>query len=426
MLVFGVAVTGALAGTLTGNNPRAMGVYISSEVAALDEGIWYGRSCSLRSMRSVLRVVTGLVCWGLVGAAGAQGIPVNVPAPLLPTSFGGWKQATTPAAAVPEYSLANANRAALEECGPQRSAVADYVTEDHGGEVRLHVEAIQFNDRTGAYSAYTLVKRPGMVEGKELGSADAVGQGAILFTAGTSIVLVTGGSANPYEVASLKPLAMVLPKISGSKGVAPLLPTELPEKGLVAGSVRYALGPATFAAEGGPLPAQSLGWEKSAEAVVAHYDDKRGKETLTLLLYPTPPIAEGFAKSIQSYTQTRGGHVRRELELVMLAEGTFSPDETQKMLENIHLKQQLSIDRDMPPVFQVEVKKTYSLLQNIAVLAGVLMLSAVLLGVFLGYGRAAIRVLRGKPAAAEVEFLALHLDPQNAAPRIEPEGPNAS
>jgi hypothetical protein len=360
-------------------------------------------------------------------ALGQTSVAITEPsAPLLPTSFVGWKQAESGTPAASAYSLANVSKEALEECGPQRSAVADYSTEDHGGEIRLHVEAIQFGDRTGAYSAFTLVKRPGMIEGKELGSLDAVGGGAILFTAGSSLVLVTGGSGNVYEVASLKPLAAGLPKVTGSKGVAPLLPTELPDKGLVAGSVRYALGAATYAAQGGVLPARSLGWDKSAEAVTAQYDDSRGKETLTLLLYPTPTIADTFAKSVKGFTAARGGKVRREAELVMLAEGTFSADEAQKMLENIHLKQQLSIDRDMPPVFQVEVRKTASLLTNILVLSGILMLAALLLGVFLGGGRAAIRVLRGKPAAAELEFLSLHLDPQNAAPKFEGNEPKAS
>jgi hypothetical protein len=339
-------------------------------------------------------------------------------APLLPANFGEWKQVQLTVPVVPDYSLANVSKEALEECGPQRSEVADYT---RGGQ-KIHIEAIQFNDRTGAYSAFTLVEKPGMTPGKDLGVAGAIGNGSVLFTQGSTVVLVNGTT----ETASLKPLVAVLPKVTGSKGLAPLLPSELPEKGLVAGSVRYALGAATYAAQGGVLPARSLGWDKSAEAVTAQYEDKRGKETLTLLLYPTPTIAEGFAKSVTGYVQAKGGKVRRETELVMLAEGTLSPDETQKMLENIHLKQQLSIDRDMPPVFQVEVKKTYSLLQNIAVLSGVLMLSAVLLGLFLGGGRAAIRVLRGKPAAAEVEFLALHLDPQNAAPRIEPTEPKAS
>jgi hypothetical protein len=193
----------------------------------------------------------------------------------------------------------------------------------------------------------------------------------------------------------------------------------------VSGSVRYALGPATYAAEGGVLPARSLGWEKSAEAVTARYEDGRGKETVTLLLYPTPKIAEGFAKYVQGYAGPNA-KVRREAELVMLAQGTFSADEAQRMLENIHLKQQVSIDRDMPPVFQAEVSKTASLLVNIVVLSGVLILTAVLLGVFLGGGRAAIRVMRGKSAAVEPEFLSLHLDPQNAAPKFEEPGPDVS
>jgi hypothetical protein len=365
----------------------------------------------------------------LVGvAAGQASVTITEPgAPLLPAGFVGWKKVDLAVPVVPAYSLANVSKEALEECGPQRSAVGDYSTEDHGGEIRLHIEAIQFGDRTGAYSAFTLVKRPGMKEGKDLGSLDAVGEGAILFTQGSSLVLVTGGSGNVYEVASLKPIAAGLPKVTGSKGLAPLLPTELPEKGLVPGSVRYALGAATYAAEGGVLPARSLGWEKSAEAVTAQYDDKRGKETVTLLLYPTPTIAEGFAKSVQSYAGPKGAQVRREAELVMLAQGTFSGDEAQKMLENIHLKQQVSIDRDMPPVFQAEVSKTASLLVNVVVLSGVLILAAVLLGVFLGGGRAAIRVMRGKSAAVEPEFLSLHLDPQNAAPKIEGSaGPDVS
>jgi hypothetical protein len=118
----------------------------------------------------------------------------------------------------------------------------------------------------------------------------------------------------------------------------------------------------------------------------------------------------------------KDGKVRREGELVLLAEGTFSADEAQRMIENIHLKQMLSFDKDMPPVFQVEVKKTYSLLTNVLVLTGVLGLAAVLLGLFLGGGRALIRVLRGKDAATEAEFLSLHLDPQNARPKLDGDG----
>jgi hypothetical protein len=352
-------------------------------------------------------VALGVVAMAMVGSACGQGVTITEPNPLLPPSFGEWKTAGS-AVAASDFSLANSKQAALQEAGPDRSAVADY----ERAEQKIHVEAIQFNDRTGAYSAFTLIAKPDMKPGKDLGAADAVGDGAVLFTAGSTLVLASGTT----DAASLKPLAAVLPKIGGSKGMAPILPGMAPEKGLVAGSVRYALGPESYAAEGGVLPAKSLGWDKSAEAVTAKYDDKRGKETLTMLLYPTPAIAGNFAKFAADYTQDKGAKVRRQGELVLVAEGTFSPDEAQKMIENIHLEQQLTFDKDMPPVFEKEVTKTYSLLTNILVFSGLLMLAALLLAVFLGGGRAAIRVMRGKSAAVEPEFLSLHLNPQNAKP----------
>jgi hypothetical protein len=355
----------------------------------------------------------GIVAGSLTIALGASAqLTVNVEGALLPSSFGDWKTAAS-FGDVPEFSLAKAKKAALQEANPQRSAVADY---ERGGK-KIHVEAIQFNDRTGAYSAFTTVVRPGMKPGKDLGSAEATGDGVVLFQQGSSLVLVNGTT----ETSSLKPLAEGLPKVTGTKGITPLLPTLLPAKALAPGSVRYALGAESYAAQGGVLPAQSLGWDKSAEAVTAQYEDRRGKENLTMLLYPTPASAGTFTRASEGFTAGKG-KVRREGELVLLAEGTFSADEAQKMIENIHLKQQLSFDRNMPPVFQVEVVKTYSLLTNIAVLTGVLMAAAVLLGLFLGGGRAAVRVMRGKSAAVEPEFLSLHLDPQSASARLNVDG----
>ncbi len=191
----------------------------------------------------------GLVVVGVAVCAGAQqSIAITEPAtPLLPTSFGEWKAATGGAAG--SLSLANVSKDALEECGPVRSAVADYA---RGGKT-IHVEAIQFGDRTGAFSAFTLVSQPGIKAGHALGANEATADDAVLFTAGSTVVLASGIGAG--EAGSLKPLVEVLPKVAGNKGVAPLLPTMVPAKGLVEGSVRYALGPATYQAEGGVLPA---------------------------------------------------------------------------------------------------------------------------------------------------------------------------
>jgi hypothetical protein len=194
-------------------------------------------------------------------------------------------------------------------------------------------------------------------------------------------------------IASLKALAGSLPPVHGSAAQPPLIPNFVPDKALVPGSVRYATGPATYQAEGGVLPANSIAWDKAGEAITARYTDKRGEETLTLLLYPTPQIAGNGLKSVQAQLPGLGpkfatAQSRREMELVMVASGTFPPDQAQKMLENIHMKQLASVDKAIEiNAPNVEIKKTASLLVNIAVLSGVLMLAAVLLGFFLGGGR---------------------------------------
>jgi hypothetical protein len=48
-------------------------------------------------------------------------------------------------------------------------------------------------------------------------------------------------------------------------------------------------------------------------------------------------------------------------------------------------------------------------LQQIAIFTGVLILAAVVIAVFLGGARAGIRVMRGKSAASEPEFLTINL-----------------
>jgi hypothetical protein len=345
--------------------------------------------------------------------------------PLLPEKFGEWKK-VAPGGEAQGTSLVEGNKSAFAEAGLLRSQAARYT---RGGRI-VTIQAVQFGDRTGATSAFTLLERPGMKLGRDLGANDAVGAAAdggeaVLFTAGSSVVLVSG--ATERDLGSLKPLAEGLPKVTGSRGVAPLLPTLLPAKGLVAGSVRYALGPVTYAGEGGVLPPNSIGWDKEPEVVTALYEDGRGRETVTLLLYPTPTIAGNFAKAIQDelpQVSARLGNtrLRREGPLVVVAAGSFTENEAQRTVENVHLRE-MTFNQDVQPTFHIAAVQTYSLLTNIAILSGVLMLGAVLLGLFLGVGRATFRVMRGKPAALEPEFLSLHLSPQNKPAQFG--GPNS-
>ena len=100
----------------------------------------------------------------------------------------------------------------------------------------------------------------------------------------------------------------------------------MPSRGLQPATVRYALGTETYMAEGGVLPANGLGWDQSLEAITAKYNDRRGAETLTLLLYPTPTVAGAHLRRIEGSLSGLGpsfatNKTRREGSLLVIAKG---------------------------------------------------------------------------------------------------------
>ena len=355
---------------------------------------------------------------GFSGLGWAQAtMLVEPPAPLLPASFGQWKAVEGGAAATPPArTLEDAGAEALKEAGERQVVTRNYTR----GSRTLHVEAMQFADATGAFSALTLELRPGMRGGQSLGRESAVGNGEALFYAGDTLVLASPVAGT--QVGDLRALEATLPKIGGPRGQPPLLPTLLPAKGLDRDSVRYALGPRSYQAMGGTLPADTLGFAKAAEVITAKYaGGVSGKPgTLTLLLYPTPEIAGDRGRAVAATLNAAGeragtARLRREGPLVILATG-FPQAAAAELVENTHLHSEVTWNKQMPLQFHVEVRKTASLLVSIAYLSGVLGLAAIVIGLFLGIGRAWIRTLMGKPAAREPEFLMLGLRPGPPAP----------
>lgn len=345
---------------------------------------------------------------------------------LLPESFANWKASSdagadhaTPNVTRPRF-LAAVSQDALEECSPEKSLVKTYVRGGGSAPV-LQITAIDFKNASGAAAAFSILAAPDLREAKGLGTRAAVGEGAVLFTAGTEVAVAYPATA--ADIPALAAMAEVMPRPVGSRALRPLLPTILPERGLLPGSFRYATGERSYMAQGGVLPAAGLGWDKEAEAVTAKYGDRRGAETLTLLLYPTPTIAGPHLRVIQSQIAGLGpsfarAAVRREGALIVFANGTFSQDAAQNLVENTHLHQLASTDKAMPTPEVIETRKTFGTLANTIVLSGVLCGAALFVGLFLGGGRALIRILQGKPAATEAEFLSLHLDPQNPIPQF--------
>jgi hypothetical protein len=101
--------------------------------------------------------------------------------------------------------------------------------------------------------------------------------------------------------------------------------------------------------------------------------------------------------------------LRREGPLVAMTSGNWTAAAAQSAVDGIHLRSEVTFDKPMPVEFHAEVRKTYSLLMSITIFSGIAFLAALVLGLFFGGGRALIRVLQGKPAASEPEFLRIDL-----------------
>jgi hypothetical protein len=335
---------------------------------------------------------------------------VEPPAPLLPTDD---RLVVNDAAAnVPADQPELAGF--FTEDGLKRTETRAVMT---GGAPAGWVRAYQFVDATGAFAAYTFLRQNGRSINDPSGNTMLVQlhNDERVFLDGVSVVRLELRQHPEQYRPLVAEIEVGLPKIGGRKGLAPLLPTLLPKTGLEESTLRYALGPQGYAAMGGVLPPGILEWDKAAEVATASYSGKAGRGTLTLLMYPTPQIAgdvgRAIEKAVNAHTASLGTvKLRRIGPLLAMTSGTFAPEQATALLASIHLNQEIAFDKSMPPVqFHAEARKTVTLLQSIAIFTGILILAALVLGVFLGGARAGLRVLQGKPAYSDPEFLTIDL-----------------
>jgi len=374
----------------------------------------------MRSGRSI-HILTLAAALCAANAIAQQTILTEPPTPLLPATLGKLTRAAQGDSGdglgkLDAAGLTPQDKAVLTEDGLKRFAKSDYSQGAEHGTITV----FQFRDASGAISAFDYFRKS--VGPLKIGDETAQGPANdIVFRSGLNVVRESFNPHSEDVAAANSELIIHLPKALGTSGIAPLLPTLLPQKNLDTSSVKYALGPAGYAAMNGVLPADSMGFDKSGETVTAKY---RGGGMLTLALYPTPAIAGEHERAAQSALQQAS--VRREGPLVIIATGTWPVGAAQKIVDGIHLRVDASFDRPMPLEFHTEIKKTYTLFQSIAIFCGLGAVASIVLALFFGGGRALIRVMQGKPAYTEPEFL--HIDLRGRPHQIRtgpPSGPEA-
>ncbi len=343
-------------------------------------------------------------------------------ASLLPTDFAGWSlSAPAQESTAPEAADA-ANASVLKEYGFQQFASAHYANGDN----KLNVRAIRFQDASGAYGAFTFYRRPGSIP-EQIGRSAAWDGSHVLFWNGATVVDATLDHVTPMTAAELRELAKDLPQPSGSANIAPPLPGYLPRQGLELGLTHYSLGPEAYARSGGVLPAPLVGFDFSAEAVTALYSDRDGDGQLTLFIYPTPQLAAARLRVIDAFlkagntqatwpqplAESRPSSIltRRSGPIIAMVSGSLPEAVAHKLLNQVNY--QADIVWNNPNGYIGDGSKVARLILGIFALTGILGGAAILLGLFLGGGRALYRVLRGKPASAfqeETEFISLNLE----------------
>jgi hypothetical protein len=338
----------------------------------------------------------------------------------LPDAFDGWVQTEKPALTTDPAQADTASAAALKEYSFTYGETASYKRD--AGET-LTMRALRFEDTSGAYGAYSFYRQNGWAR-EDIGSGATSIHNRVLFWKGDTVVDATFSHLGPMTAGELRQVAAKLPVPTGNRSVAPPVLAFLPQTNLDHQTTHYAEGPAGYAGGGGVLPASIVDFDKGAETATANYSLSSNPATLTIIEYPTPQIAEAQEAAIRKYIQAGSQaqppwpkaltdsdqaslEVRRSGVLVLLVSGDAIPDESHRLIESVHYEADLT---KIPQPTDSEVSKTGKLLLGIATLVIVGSVAAILLGFFLGGGRALWRIAHGKPASSVYDEEFIHLD----------------
>jgi hypothetical protein len=342
------------------------------------------------------------------------------PKALLPDAFDGWVTAEPSKAVTDPAQADTANAEALKEYGFNAAVLANYKRE--GG--TLSLRALRFNDASGAYGAYTYYRQNGWPK-ESIGTGAASDNNRVIFWVGSTVVDATFSHVGPMSAGELREIARQLPVANGSGALLPPILVSLPQSRLEPQTTHYAVGPASYAGAGGVLPPSLVSFDKGAESLTANYSLASGPATLTLIDYPTPQIAHAQVDAIRAYLKAGNKaqppwtkplndsdvaslEVRDSGPLVVVVSGDAVPDESHRLLESVHYEADVTA---IPQPVESEIEKTGKLLLGITVISVIGAAAAILLGGFLGGGRALYRMARGKPASTifDEEFIYLNL-----------------
>jgi hypothetical protein len=295
-------------------------------------------------MSRLLRACFGVLCLALAAhPAAAQAI--------LPYSFSGWI-APSSATTVPPTGLD-----AL--VGPDTQAFREYVVKSveqrsyTQGAQTASITLYRLRDPSSAYGAYTFLRND-TLSPVDLGSYASASHDRALIVVGEMLLDITAApnEARPSD-ADLKQLADALDKRADHTPY-PIIGEHLPEKGRVKNSERYVIGPLSLA-HFVPLGTDDwIGFDNSAETILATYQVAGKNETLLITSYPTQQVAaKKFAGMLRRFVFDPPGGVppgqtvlfgKRVSSYIAVVAGASSQQAANKVLDQVGYESNVTWD----------------------------------------------------------------------------------
>jgi hypothetical protein len=337
-------------------------------------------------MRRLLRIFPGVLCL-LVAAfpAAAQGI--------LPSTFAGWT-AASPSSTIPPTGLDPL-------LGPDTAAFREYIVKSveqrsyTQGSQAASITLYRLRDPSSAYGAFTFLRNEALTDA-DLGSYAGASHDRALIVVGEMLLDVTAQAkqARPSD-SDLKQLADLLDK-KADHTPYPFIGEHLPEKGRVRNSVRYVLGPLSLA-HFVPLGTDDwMGYDYSAETILAKYQVAGNSETLIITSYPTQQVAaKKFAGILRRFVFDPPGAVqpgqnvlfgKRVSSYIAVVAGAPSRQAANKILDQVGYESNVTWNEPKQTLTEPGIN---SMIVEAFMGTGVIMIFAVAAGI--GFG--GIRIL---------------------------------
>jgi len=310
------------------------------------------------------------------------------------------------------------NAAVLKEYRLTDFSLATYARDDGR---TLKIRAARFADASGGFGAYLFYLQPEMRKEK-IGDQGASLDQRVLFYRGNVLVDALFSQESAMAGAELRELAGLLPRPKGNDAILPNFIQFMPQRGYIANTQKYAMGPAALTALAPPVSADLVDFGVNPEVSLGRYNTSSGEATLMLISYPTPQIAAEHLKRIDAahqLTQPQSGistvenvgpfFDKRTGPIVAVATGPVSDSDAKELLGMVNYEASVTWQT---PTSDPQVRDLYQLILNIVVLCAILGGLAIVAGVAFG----GIRILMKKwypdkvfDRPEHMEFISLHL-----------------